>query len=87
MRVYKVDTIMSSKENESSFGILGSAKLNTGDGKNPTSSTTAATQMEDAKGSTASDEEHRQQCQKAHDDLEARLKDEELHGRSRGWNS
>lgn len=78
---------MASREGDNSFGVLGSSKLNTNDGKNPTSSTTAAAQMQEAKGSTISDDEHRRQCQKAHDDLEARLKDEELHGRSKGWNS
>ena len=83
----KTDNIMASREGDNLFGVLGSSKLNTSDGKDPTSSTTAAAQMQEAKGSTTSDDEHRRQCQKAHDDLEARLKDEELHGRSRGWNS
>ena len=78
---------MASSESGNGFGILGSSKLNTGDGKNPTPSTTAATQMQEAKGDTTGDQDHRRQCQKAHDDLEARLKDEELHGRSKGWNS
>ena len=78
---------MASREGDNLFGVLGSSKLNRSDGKDPTSSTTAAAQTQGAKGSTTSGDEHRRQCQKAHDDLEARLKDEELHGRSRGWNS
>ena len=79
---------MASTDGADSFNVLGSSKLNTSDGKNPTSSGTAATQMQEAKADTgASDDDRRRQCQQAHDELEARLKDEELHGRSKGWSS
>ena len=74
---------------EGSFGILGSSKLNTIDGKNPQSSSeTSKSTLDMASGGTSDkgqQEEYRRECQRAHDEMEARLKDEELHGRSRGW--
>ncbi len=77
-----------------SFNILGSSKLNTIDGKNPTTkkpaSAAASSTAQQAKGkdegSTRQSEADRlTACQKAHDALEARLRDEELNARSRGW--
>ncbi len=63
------------------FDILGSSKLNTADGKNPAS--VAASQVA-ASGSTNPDD-YRKACMKAHNELEAKLRDEELNSRSRGW--
>jgi len=75
---------------DDSFGILGSSKLNTQDGKNPRSTTSDATKSnlnedsgQNLKTSNGK-EDYRRECQSAHDGMEARLKDEELHGRSRG---
>lgn len=76
-----------------SFNILGSSKLNTTDGKNPTAkkpasaaSSTAQQAKEKDEGSTRQSEADRlTACQKAHNALEARLQDEELNARSRGW--
>ncbi|KAL8908403.1 MAG: hypothetical protein Q9207_000822 [Kuettlingeria erythrocarpa] len=71
----------------SAFNILGSSKLNTSDGKNPAPSTSKPSVIgsgQQATGSMGSDDHHRQ-CAKAHNELEARLRDEELYGRSRGW--
>ena len=75
---------------DNSFGILGSSKLNTQDGKNPPSTSqdasNAATDAGNGKNTEASKgEDYRRECQRAHDEMEARLKDEELHGRSKGW--
>lgn len=72
------------------FNILGSSKLNTVDGKNPTknpASPSTTTQQAKGKdeGSTRSEADRVTACQKAHDALEARLRDEELNARSRGW--
>ena len=66
-----------------SFNILGSSKLNTPDGKNPTSTTTTSTshQAGTAVGQK-NNEEYRKQCMSAHDALENRLRDEE---RERKW--
>lgn len=96
----------------STFNILGSAKLNTPDGKNPpTTSTSEATatgasslsssgssDSSDSSGSgsgsgsnagggdeAASGARTKTACQAAHDELEARLRDEELGHRSKGW--
>lgn len=65
---------------ESSFNILGSSKLNTVDGKNPPSSSTASTQPGNASGQR--DTDYRKQCQSAHDALENKLRDEE---REKKW--
>ena len=75
-----------------SFGILGSSKLNTQNGKNPQSTGSAASESARGRASgptlgASKQEDYRKECQRAHDEMEARLKDEELHGRSRGWNS
>ena len=73
-----------------SFGILGSSKLNTVDGKNPPKSEDAKSTLGMASGGSSDaskQEEYRRECQRAHDAMEARLKDEELHGRSKGWSS
>ena len=74
---------------EGSFGILGSSKLNTVDGKNPPkSSETSKSTLGMASGGMSNQnkqEGYRQECQRAHDEMESRLKDEELQGRSRGW--
>lgn len=80
----------SSGDQGSSFGILGSSKLNTQDAKNPPQALSdalkAATNIGSGQGSDASKgEAYRRECQRAHDEMEARLKDEELQGRSRGW--
>lgn len=73
----------------SSFNILGSSKLNTVDGKNPTKNPASTSTAQQAKGkdegSTRSEADRVTACQKAHDALEARLRDEELNARSRGW--
>lgn len=90
----------------STFNILGSAKLNTPDGKNPptasattsTSDTTAgAASLSSGPGDDSGDsgagaeaggktgKGTKTACQLAHDELEARLRDEEFHARSRGW--
>ncbi|MCJ1347978.1 hypothetical protein MMC31_006208 [Peltigera leucophlebia] len=72
-----------------SLNILGSSKLNTVDGKNPTRKPASASTTQQAKGkdegSTRSEADRVTACQKAHDALEARLRDEELSARSRGW--
>lgn len=74
---------------DSSFNILGSSKLNTADGKNPTSSSTTAIQGQTAgakdQASATGGLDKDTACRKAHDELEARLRDEELSARSRGW--
>ena len=78
----------SNGQQEGSFGILGSSKLNTTDGKNPTriSDAPKSTPGTTSRGSSdGNKEDYRKECVRAHDELEARLKDEELHGRSRGW--
>ena len=76
-------------QSEGSFGILGSSKLNTVDGKNPSTKSDAPKSTLGMAGGGSSDagkqEQYRKECQRAHDEMEARLKDEELHGRSRGW--
>ena len=63
-----------SAQPEKSFDILGSSKLNTLDGKNP--APVAASPKSD---------EYRKACLKAHNEMEARLRDEELNSRSKGW--
>lgn len=72
-----------------SFNILGSSKLNTVDGKNPTNKPASTSTGEQAKGkdegSARTEADRVTACQKAHDALEARLRDEELNARSRGW--
>ena len=75
-------------QQEGSFNILGSSKLNTVDGKNPPPSSENKSTLGMASGGTSDkskQEDYRRECQRAHDEMEARLKDEELHGRSRGW--
>ena len=66
---------MASSSKDSAFNILGSAKLNTADGKNPVSTTSTSIQPGTASGQKDSDE-YRQECNKAHDALENRLRDE-----------
>ena len=66
---------MASNPKESAFNILGSSKLNTSDGKNPVSPTSTSIQPGTASGQKNSDE-YRQECNKAHDALENRLRDE-----------
>lgn len=79
-------------QGDNSFDILGSTKLNTQDGKNPTplssnDTKTPSSAEAGGQGSGGSKgEEYRRECQNAHDEMEARLKDEEQDGRSRGWN-
>lgn len=74
---------------DSPFNILGSSRLNTADGKNPSSSSTTATQGQTAgakdQAPAAGEQDKETACRKAHDELEARLRDEELNARSRGW--
>ncbi|KAI4223776.1 MAG: hypothetical protein L6R36_005153 [Xanthoria steineri] len=67
-----------------SFNILGSSKLNTSDGKNPSASTSKPSSNQQTTASTNANDHH-QQCARAHDELEAKLRDQELNGRSRGW--
>ena len=66
---------MASNSKDSAFSILGSSKLNTADGKNPVSTTSTSIQPGTASGQKNSDE-YRQECNKAHDALENRLRDE-----------
>ena len=69
---------MTSKSQEASFGILGSSKLNTADGKNPTSlATTSTSNTTGTAGGPKNDEAYRKECQSAHNALEDRLRDEE----------
>ncbi|KAL8830977.1 MAG: hypothetical protein Q9191_001126 [Dirinaria sp. TL-2023a] len=76
----------STGQQNGSFGILGSAKLNTQDAKNPQSKGSTVPDMVSGQTADASkQEDYRRECQRAHDEMEARLKDEELHGRSKGW--
>lgn len=95
--------VITSSQGGSSFNILGSSKLNTIDGKNPSpannkpasaaasTTTTTTTTAHQAKGKDKettrrqSEADRLTACQKAHDALEARLRDEELNARSRGW--
>ncbi|KAL9132654.1 MAG: hypothetical protein Q9175_006173 [Cornicularia normoerica] len=68
---------MASGSKDSVFNILGSSKLNTADGKNPTSSATTSTSTQPSTPSgQKKSEEYRQECSKAHDALEDRLRDE-----------
>ncbi|KAI4278475.1 MAG: hypothetical protein L6R38_005240 [Xanthoria sp. 2 TBL-2021] len=67
-----------------SFNILGSSKLNTSDGKNPSASSSKPSSDQQATGSANSNDYHKQ-CARVHDELEAKLRDQELNGRSRGW--
>lgn len=74
-------------QQEGSFGILGSSKLNTVDGKNLPKPDTTKSILGMASGGSSNvnnQEQYRRECQKAHDQMEARLKDEELGERSRG---
>lgn len=69
--------IMASNSKDSAFNILGSSKLNTADGKNPTSYTTTSTSTQPGTTSDQKNsEEYRQECSKAHNLLEDRLRDE-----------
>lgn len=69
--------------NDDSFNILGSSKLNTADGKNPTPSVNTSTSDKDVPAvRQKNSEEYRRQCQSAHDALENKLRDEE---RERKW--
>ena len=67
----------------SSFGILGSSKLNTADGKNPSSATAAQKIQEageavkQAAGGASNSEDYKKQCLAAHDALEDKLREEE----------
>lgn len=75
-------------QRDGSFNILGSAMLNTPNGQNPptSSSTTETTETNVGATKQAADADSKQTaCQKAHDELEARLRDEELGARSKGW--
>lgn len=84
---------MAASSQGGSFNILGSSKLNTIDGKNPASTKPAFAASSTARqakgkddGSTRQSEADRvAACQRAHDALEARLRDDELYARSRGW--
>lgn len=68
---------MASDSKDSAFNILGSSKLNTADGKNPTSSATTSTSTQPGTASgQKNSEEYRLECSKAHDALEDRLRDE-----------
>ena len=68
---------MASDSKDSAFNILGSSKLNTADGKNPTSSATTSTSTQPGTASgQKNSEEYRSECSKAHDALEDRLRDE-----------
>ena len=68
---------MASDSKDSAFNILGSSKLNTADGKNPTSSATTSTSTQSGTASgQKNSEEYRLECSKAHDALEDRLRDE-----------
>ena len=67
---------------DSSFNILGSSKLNTADGKNPSQpSTTSSAENGPAAGQRDS-EAYRKECKLAHDALENKLRDEE---REKKW--
>lgn len=69
--------IMASGSKDSAFNILGSSKLNTADGKNPTSSATTSTSTQPGTASgQKNSEEYRRESSKAHDALENRLRDE-----------
>ena len=73
---------MASDSKDSAFNILGSSKFNTADGKNPTSSATISTSTQPGPGTASGEknsEEYRQECSKAHDVLENRLRDEVSH--------
>lgn len=61
---------------DKSFDILGSSKLNTADGKNPTSSSTVTSShgRDESKSDTGTQKE---KCKSAHDALEDRLREEE----------
>lgn len=75
---------MSSGQQDSSFNILGSAKLNTADGKNPPTSTSTSSGGQDGKAAgQPNSEEYRKECRSAHDALEDRLRDEERNARWR----
>ena len=75
-----------SQSSNGSFNILGSSKLNTADGKNPAPDVAKANiaEAKEQINQAARSDEYRRQCSKAHNDLEARLRDEELRSRSRG---
>ena len=68
---------MASDSKNAAFNILGSSKVNTADGKNPTASATTSTSSQP--GTTSgqkNSDEYKQECSKAHDALENRLRDE-----------
>ena len=67
---------MASNSKDSAFNILGSSKLNTADGKNPISSTTSTSIQPGTASGQKNSDEYRQECNKAHDALENRLRDE-----------
>lgn len=71
-----------------SLNIPSSSEINTIDKQNPpkssiTTSTSGATAEADSRPEDQKPE--KTACQKAHDELEARLRDEELGARSKGW--
>ncbi|MCJ1461097.1 hypothetical protein MMC28_011479 [Mycoblastus sanguinarius] len=84
---------MANNRKDSSFNVLGSSKLNTSDGKNPTSSESnfnvlgsSRLNTPDGADPAATDGravgqpntgQYREQCRSAHDALEDRLRDEE----------
>lgn len=92
-RSHHLKAMVTTNSQGGSFNILGSSKFNTIDGKNPAtkkSTSAASSTAQQAKGkdegSTHQSEADRlTACQKAHNALEARLRDEELSARSRGW--
>ena len=68
---------MASSSKDSAFNILGSSKLNTNDGKNPTSSATTSTSTQPGTAAgQKNNEDYRRECSKAHDALENKLRDE-----------
>ena len=67
---------MASNPKDTAFNILGSSKLNTADGKNPISSTASTSIQPGTASGQKNSDEYRQECNKAHDALENRLRDE-----------
>lgn len=88
--VVAVVAMASSSEQDTPFNILGSAKLNTADGKNPPPTSVPTTSASDATaeavGQTGENGADVKQTtsQNAHDKLKARLRDEELGAQSKG---
>lgn len=85
-----VVAMASSSEQDTPFNILGSAKLNTADGKNPPPTSASTTSTSDATAEAVGQigekgaDVKRTMYQKAHDELEAGLRDEEVGARSKG---